>query len=160
MNKRQRIYTVFVATLVATSMIAVMSVGAVTAAGPSQPFAGGGPGGPFAGNGPGGPNAGGGGNIGIGGVPASVDFKGCSEVWIIFQDPSILPKDATIEIGDSQSTQGTTVTITEPDLESVGLYDDPLFKYPVESGDDKIVAVSVDGSSFVQNPNRCAQNAA
>lgn len=143
MNQRLQIYAVLTTALVVVSLLAVGLVGAVTASGITQVG-----------------NAGGTGNIGIAGEEASLDYQGCSEVWIIFPDENALPSDATIRIYDGQtgSTDDISVTITVNDVERIpGKYgDNPVFKYSVDDKNDKIVAVSVDGSSFVENPNRCA----
>lgn len=97
------------------------------------------------------------------------DFKGCSEVWVVFNDDEQLPVDATIRVYNAVTDAEETVdlTIGPVDVERIpGQYDDrPVFKFNVhdyfdrdEDGDDKLLAVSAGGSSFVENPNRCAHN--
>lgn len=144
MNKSQHIYAVFLAALIVTSVIAVVSIGAITAVGREDDG-----------------NRRGSGNIGVPGESASLDYKGCGAVWIILPNEDEAPVDVRIKIFNEQSgeTEIVQLTITKDDLERVpGQYgDNPLFKFNVDDDNrDKIIAVAVEDSDFVDNPNRCA----
>ncbi len=98
-----------------------------------------------------------------------VDFKGCSEVWIVFTNEDQLPVDASIQVynAESDAEQDVNVLIESDDIERVpGQYDGrPVYKFNVhdyfdrdDDGDDKVLAVSVGGSRLVENSHRCAEN--
>lgn len=138
MNALQRIYAVLAIALVVTVVVSVAAVGVISATGP--PVAVG--------------NAGTG-NIGVPGEPVSVDFKGCGAVWFIYQDTSVLPQDVTVTIHQGGTSTTVTVTVTDSDLETVGAYSDPLYKFTTDGG--RIISASVSGGPTVENPSPCAQ---
>jgi len=146
MTTRRQLYSVSAVAITATVLLAGASVGVISASGQIQDG-----------------NQGATGNVGVPGESASLDFRGCGQVWVIFSDPEDpdVPIDATIEIANpgQGSTDTITETITESDLQTVpGQYGDhPIYKFSGSGG--KLVAASVGDSPFVDNPNRCADNA-
>lgn len=153
-SSKQRIFGVIAATLVVSSLTAVVLVGAITAAGTTNDG-----------------NTGNDANLPQG--VKEVDFKGCGEVWIILDSESVAPLDASIKVRDDDGTERfIDVTINKDDLERApGQTDEPddrVYKFSVEEpGEtvnadddgvetDKIIAVTVGGSNLIENPNKCA----
>ena len=100
-------------------------------------------------------------------IPVDIDFKGCSEVWIVLEAYLQAGDEFIVTICVYNEATGefdpVEVTVDNDDLETVpGEWGDrPLFKWSVE--DDyqipgKIVAVAIDDGEFVENEHRCADN--
>ena len=84
-----------------------------------------------------------------------VQFKGCSEVWITFENFQGETNDIQVNVDGSWET----VTVHEDDLTTIpGQFghDTPVFKYPVDDG-EKLLGVRVGGDEYT-NHHRCAQN--
>lgn len=141
----RHIYTVFVAGLVLTSVIAVGSVGVVTATDTTTTV-----------------NAGPTGNVpAVDFPPVSLEFNGCGEVWVIFRDTisssNSVPTNATIGLSDGSSA---SVTITESELTTIsGEYSDhPIYKFESPSGEKILNIQFEEATRTTANPNRCAGN--
>ena len=97
----------------------------------------------------------------------AVEFKGCSEVWIVFEeDEPKTPFEVAIKVfnSDLYQTERVFKTISESDTEFIqGHFDDkPIFKFNVhdhydahETDDHKILSVETDTSLYVGNLNNC-----
>jgi hypothetical protein len=98
----------------------------------------------------------------------AVDFRGCSEVWIVFEEDfeGSVVVDIQIYNAVTNETENVERTIDMDDTETIGgqYGDQPVYKFNVhsyvgesDSGDSKIRSVSTDGETY-ENQNNCADN--
>lgn len=82
-----------------------------------------------------------------------VEFKGCGQVWVAFDDFPVDSTSAQVNVGGDWNA----ITINESDLTKIpGHYghDTPVFKY---SGNGKLVGFRIVGEEYT-NTHRCAKN--
>lgn len=95
------------------------------------------------------------------------EFKGCSEAWVVLATEPSASFEASFQIYDSaaETTRTIDVPVRPEELETVPDFDDSAMIYEFnvheqlghpESGDDKVLAVSIEGVASSENTHRCA----